>query len=131
MPRASRFSPSGKPLPCPDGHWGHDFPGLLWYVADGLDAVAVDADLDDGLALLDKVCGATDDQRRAASRAQWRAWRDECWRWAGIRESGYGRGDAVNIGSIGIYGIDAGWPPPPGGLRAVITIADKPGRHTL
>jgi hypothetical protein len=104
----SRFDQHDRALPCPEGHWGH---GSLmpWYHADGLDAIAADAGLADGLAVLEKVVpGLTRARLATASYDQVRAWADDCCAWAGAPAPG-GRFDVVMYGSSGIFSHEAGW----------------------
>ena len=104
----SRFGRDDQPLPCPPGHWGSGSE-LPWYVADGLDAIAADHGLENGLALLAKVTGHGHDDLLAARRAVIDEWRDECRRWAKLPTGAGGIPDIVMYGSAGIQSFEAGW----------------------
>jgi hypothetical protein len=115
----SRFTARGDPLAVPEGHWA--YPHLPWYLADGLDAIAADKGLPDGLAVLEKATGRGLADLAAAEREVMRQWYYDCYQWAGYPAGG-GSGDVVCYASVGIFSHEAGW----SGLTAVLRSPGPP-----
>lgn len=125
-PSESRFAPDGTPVMCQPGHWAYH-THVPWYMADALDQIAADVGLPDGLSVLAKAASRDPDDLATASRAELRAWWDECYAWAGHRTSrGYTGSywDVVMYGSTGIFQIGAG----AGEMHNVEGASRPPGR---
>lgn len=95
----------------PPGHWAAGLPAFRGaaYLSHGLDCLAEQAGMPDGLTLLLKTCGVAMSDVEHAEPAQAREWFYACY--ARYGEKTTGAWDVVAAG-CGIYSFGSGWAPP-------------------